>query len=115
MPADMEKKNRDISSFIAKVNKVKKNYNIFHKDAHMQIITDINDVFYVMLKSESGRKGKKALVIMNKDIQGTKIMDISLIQDLIKSHSLQSQVFPKKQSLSKYDKHYEPGEVRVII
>ena len=115
MPQDFEEKNTNISAFINAANKIKKSYKIFRYDSPMQIVTDDNETFFAMMKTPCGGKGKKAVVVINKDIHNVQYMDLSRFKEVAQITSPIAQVFPKKASLSKYSSEYAPGEVRVFV
>ena len=66
-PDDWEQTDTDITSFIRKVNDIKRNYTIFQEDAPTELLQNDNPNILVMWKG-STVTNDEALIIMNKDI-----------------------------------------------
>jgi starch synthase (maltosyl-transferring) len=68
-PGDWEKTDIDFTSFIKKVNNIKKTYSVFQEDAPMEILQNSNPNILILWKA-STRTDDEALIIINKDIHG---------------------------------------------
>ena len=65
-PADWEKTDVDLTSFIAKVNAVKKGHSVFHEESPTSIFPCQNPNVLLMWKASAKHKDE-ALLILNKD------------------------------------------------
>ncbi|MBN1520970.1 MAG: alpha-amylase [Candidatus Aureabacteria bacterium] len=115
MPSDMEEKNIDISDYIKEVNTIKKKFNIFHYDSDMKILTNINDVFFVMLKSSDGSSSGKLLFVLNKDTHNTRNLPFERLMEMTKGWRFKNMIFQKKTGKVSYDPRYGPGETRLFV
>lgn len=116
-PGDWENTGIDLSSFIAKVNKIKENYSIFQEEVPTQIFVEDNPQVLILWKGSS-RTNQEALVLLNKDIHNWQLFKTDNIYDFIESKFPLMDVSPEnpmEEIPAYFAYNLPPGQGRVLV
>jgi starch synthase (maltosyl-transferring) len=116
-PEDWEDTGIDLTPFIRKVNKLKKDYEVFQEEAATQVYDEGNPQILKMWKGSS-RTGQEALMLLNKDIHHPQWFNTPDILEFFESKGIVEDVSPENplgeiQRWLSYN--LGPGEGRVLV
>ncbi|MDD5455885.1 MAG: alpha-amylase family glycosyl hydrolase [Candidatus Margulisbacteria bacterium] len=116
LPQDWETQQFDLTEFIRKANQLKLQYKIFSEDNAIEIIETVNKKVFVMLKISHDKK-EKALIIINKNLQGTEHLSIDLVEIMncssfkIKCLSIEN---PLTEMPDVLEYNLQPGQMMIL-
>lgn len=117
-PADWEKTDIDLTSFITKVNKIKAEGTFFHEDAATRIMNHNNPRVLFIWKGATSRTKDESLVILNKDIENYQHFEVQNLHYYLRSKTPLADVSPEYSNgtlSTPFSRDLLPGQGIVLV